>query len=101
MANPPSYEESASEYSHVPSNEKLESKDVQHFNIQEEVGASRSQHVAALVSKLLPQVRERAKSGLSKSTLLLLPFNQGQRHTPTIKETVADARDQIAEGGAS
>ena len=80
MADPPSYEESASEYGMQYGNPKADSKTTQHFSIREEVGASRSQMVAALVAKLLPTVRDRAKQGLSKSTLLLLPSNQGLVH---------------------
>ncbi|KAK5119446.1 hypothetical protein LTR85_007546 [Meristemomyces frigidus] len=76
MANPPSYEESAADYSQAVSDEKSGSKGLQYFSLRDEVGTSRSQHVAALVSKLLPQVRERARSGLSRSALLLLPSNK-------------------------
>ncbi|WPH00157.1 Hypothetical protein R9X50_00298000 [Acrodontium crateriforme] len=73
MAEPPSYEESTlADGKTIMSDEKKP----QRFSICEEVGASRSQHVAALVSKLLPQIRSRAKNGLSKSTLLLLPSDQ-------------------------
>ena len=75
MAEPPSYEESTSSFF---VDEKGDSKSLQRFSIREEVALSRSQHVAALVSKLLPQIRERAKSGLSKSTLFLMPSDQGQ-----------------------
>ena len=77
MTDPPSYEESTTEYGHPVSDSKADSKVPQRFSIREEVGASREQHVAAIVSKLLPQIRDRAKHGLSKSTLLLLPSDQG------------------------
>ena len=78
MADPPSYEESASGYGNsVEFDSKPDPKGPQRFSIREEVGASRSQHVAALVSKLLPQIRDRARNGLSKSMLMLLPSNQG------------------------
>ncbi|CAK4032159.1 Hypothetical predicted protein [Lecanosticta acicola] len=53
-----------------------DSKTPQRINIRNEVGASRSQHVAALVVNLVPQVRWRAKSGLSKMTFLLMPSDQ-------------------------
>lgn len=76
--DPPTYEESASAYEYQQvGDSKGDSKVPHKFSIREEVGLSRTQHVAALVSKLLPQVRERARQGLSKSTLLLIPSNQG------------------------
>ena len=78
MVDPPSYEESTSESTNSFNDSKTDSKAPLRFSIREEVGASRSQHVAALVAKLLPQIRTRAKQGLSKSTLLLLPSNQGK-----------------------
>jgi len=76
MADPPSYEESTSASTNSYDDSKTDSKTPLRFSIREEVGASRSQHVAALVAKLLPQIRSRAQQGLSKSTLLLLPSNQ-------------------------
>ncbi|KAK5132535.1 hypothetical protein LTR08_008852 [Meristemomyces frigidus] len=76
MASPPSYEESASDYGLPSSTRKGQNKDLQHISIREEVGASRSQHVAAVVSKLVERVRERAKSGLAQSTLLVLLADQ-------------------------
>lgn len=76
--DPPSYEESASAYEYQQSvDTKSDPKLSQRFSIREEVGLSRAQHVAALVTKLLPQVRERARQGLAQSTLLLIPSNQG------------------------
>ena len=89
MADPPSYEESASEYGHPVGDYKADSKVLQRFSILEEVGASRAQHVAAIVSKLLPQIRDRAKRGLSKSTLLLLPSDQGRSPPVVPPSTVA------------
>jgi len=78
MADPPSYEDSASEYGQTFAHQdKVDSRHSQRFSIREEVGASRSQHIAALVVKLLPHIRERARHGLSKTTLLLLPSDQG------------------------
>ncbi|TKA23152.1 hypothetical protein B0A50_07182 [Salinomyces thailandicus] len=76
MAEPPSYEETTAGDYHSYADEKGGTKGIQHFSIRQEIGASRSQHVAALVARLLPQVRERARSGLSRSTLLLLPSDQ-------------------------
>lgn len=60
-----------------------DTKTKHHMSIRDEVGASRSQHVAVLVSKLMPQIRERAKHGLSNSTLLILPSDQGRCQTRT------------------
>ncbi|KAK4498139.1 hypothetical protein PRZ48_010795 [Zasmidium cellare] len=76
MSQPPSYEDTVREYDTKDKHDDLDSKVQQRFSIRDEVGSSRSQHVAALISKLLPQIRERAKSGLSKTTLLLLPSDQ-------------------------
>lgn len=77
MDDPPSYEESASNAKHHNDDIPTDAKTPQRFSIREEVGVSRTQHVAALVSKLFPQIRSRAKQGLSKSNILLLPSNQG------------------------
>ncbi|KAF1820727.1 uncharacterized protein K489DRAFT_41145 [Dissoconium aciculare CBS 342.82] len=46
--------------------------------IRDELGISRRQHVAALVDKLVPRLRERASMGLSKSPLLILPSDQAK-----------------------
>lgn len=77
MSQPPSYEDIVGEHDAKREHDDFDSKMPQRFSIRDEVGSSRSQHVAALISKLLPQIRERAKSGLSKTTLLLLPSDQG------------------------
>lgn len=77
MADPPSYEQSTSEYGQRFNDQKVDEKAPQHFSIRAEVGTSRSQHVAALVAKLLPQIHSRARKGLSRSTLFLLPSDQG------------------------
>ena len=77
MAEPPSYEDTISDYSTKHPNEKEDVTAVQTFSIREEVGLSRSQHVASLVSKLLPQIKERAKQGISRMTFLFLPSDQG------------------------
>ncbi|KAM3413799.1 hypothetical protein BST61_g10483 [Cercospora zeina] len=72
--NPPAYEE-------VVHDNDIWDEDAQrkhHISIRDEVGASRSQHVGILVSKLMPQIRERAKHGLSTSTLLILPSDQAE-----------------------
>ncbi|RMZ07086.1 hypothetical protein D0860_05274 [Hortaea werneckii] len=76
MTEPPSYEEAASAVNQIYEDQKSGFNGSKRFSIREEVVASRSQHVAALVSKTLPHVRERARSGFSRSTLLLLPSDQ-------------------------
>lgn len=82
MAEPPSYEESTSEDTYQARDEKADSKIPARFSIREEVFTSRAQHVAAIVAKLLPQVRERARQGFSKTVLMLLPSNQGMIMVP-------------------
>ncbi|RMY65574.1 hypothetical protein D0863_09025 [Hortaea werneckii] len=77
MTEPPSYEEAASAVGQIYGGEKPGFNGIKNFSIREEVVASRSQYVAALVSKILPHIRERAQSGFSRSTLLLLPSDQG------------------------
>lgn len=77
MADPPAYDTIVHDDDHGYLEEKSEGKNLQQLSIREEVGVSRTQHIAALVSRLLPQIRERARSGLAKSTLLLLPSDQG------------------------
>lgn len=75
---PPAYETSES-YDGAESDSKGLSKNVQYFSFGDQVITSRSQHVAAVVEKLLPFLRDRAASGLSKSTILLLPSDQGMK----------------------
>nr|POE48019.1 hypothetical protein CFP56_01347 [Quercus suber] len=77
MSDPPPYVEDESSMNYSENNPEAKGIGAaQRFSIREEVGTSRSQHVAAIVAKLVPRVRERARAGLSKSTLLLLPSNQ-------------------------
>lgn len=78
---PPPYEEAheGHEGSGSKSNDwSADFKTPQRINIRDEVGASRSQHVAALAAKLLPQVRWRAKHGLSKMTFLMMTSDHGE-----------------------
>jgi hypothetical protein len=75
--DPPAYEEIASSSDDKEGFSRWDTKSPTHLSIREEVGASRSQHVAALVEKILPQIRERAKHGLSRTTLLIMPSDQG------------------------
>ncbi|KAK4613586.1 hypothetical protein CLAFUW4_09459 [Fulvia fulva] len=78
MADPPSYDESISQPIDKYHELDGEMKTAQRFSIREEVALSRSQHVAALVSRLLPPIRERAKSGISKTSMLLIPSDQAE-----------------------
>lgn len=78
MSEPPSYDDIVSECNTKTVLWDSDSKVPHTLSIREEVGVSRAQHVAVLVSKLLPQIRERAKSGLSKTTLLIIPSDQCQ-----------------------
>jgi len=73
--SPPGYEK----YDQHQNNPKRPSdaKVQEPWSLPEHVGASRSQHVAFVVSQLVPQLRERASRGLSKSTLMLIPSDQG------------------------
>ncbi|KAH9845825.1 hypothetical protein Tdes44962_MAKER00035 [Teratosphaeria destructans] len=77
MDPPPPYDEPDGEYNQCSADVDVKhEKPVQMFSIHEEFGAFRSQRVAELVEKVLPQVRDRAQSGLAKTTLLLLPSGQ-------------------------
>ncbi|KXT01295.1 hypothetical protein AC578_2709 [Pseudocercospora eumusae] len=89
--DPPTYEEVTSSSTGKAAFWESDSKAPHALSIREEVGASRSQHVAALVSKLLPQVRERARRGLSTFSLLILPSNQ--KHISNKSELVGFAED--------
>lgn len=79
MADPPSYEDSISSCRTKRLHVDGDSKEVKILNVRDEVSSSRSQHVAVLVSKLLPEIRERAREGMSRSTFLLIPSDQAPR----------------------
>jgi len=76
MAEPPSYEESTSAPVKL-SDHKGNSKTHQQWSIREQVGLSRSQHVASIVSQITDYIRERATQGLSKTTIVFIPSDQG------------------------
>jgi hypothetical protein len=76
MAEPPSYEESTSGAGN-PSDHKGDSKTHQQWSIREQVGLSRTHHVASIVSQIVEHIRERATQGLSKTTLVFIPSDQG------------------------
>lgn len=77
MAEPPSYEEST--FGDLKSPEgKGDRKTPQPWNIREQVGLSRSQHVASIVAQIGDHIRERASQGLSKTTMVLIPSDQSK-----------------------
>jgi len=78
MAEPPSYEDSTSGYAASPA-DKYDSKTPQAWSIREQVGLSRSQHVALIVLQIVNHIEDRALQGLSKNTLVLVPSDQGKR----------------------
>lgn len=75
MAEPPSYEESTSG-DRKSVGRKGDRKTPQPWNIREQVGLSRSQHVASIVAQIGDHIRERALQGLSKTTMVLIPSDQ-------------------------
>ena len=76
MAKPPSYEESTSGVRRL-SDHKGDPKIDQQWSIREQVGLSRTQNVASIVSQIVEHTRERATQGLSKTTLVFVPSDQG------------------------
>lgn len=80
MAEPPSYEESTSG-TRKTFEQKGDRETSQAWSIREQVGLSRTQHVASIVSQLTTHIRERAEQGLSKTTLVLIPSDQGMSIT--------------------
>lgn len=76
MAEPPSYEESTAG-PRKTTDRKGDRKTPQAWSIREQVGLSRTQHVASIVSQIVDHIRERAEQGLSKTTLILTPSDQG------------------------
>ena len=77
MAEPPSYEESTSG-DRKSIERKGDGKTPQPWNIREQVGLSRSQHVASIVAQIGDHIRERALQGLSKTTMVLIPSDQSK-----------------------
>lgn len=75
MAEPPSYEESTSG-DRKSTEQKGDRKTPQPWDIREQVGLSRSQHVASIVAQIGDHIRERALQGLSKTTMVLIPSDQ-------------------------
>lgn len=86
MAEPPSYEESTSGI-RKPLEEKSDRKISQPWSIREQVGLSRTQHIASIVSQIVDHIRERALQGLSKTTLMLIPSDQGTFYVGQILDT--------------
>jgi hypothetical protein len=77
MAEPPSYEESTSG-DRKSTERKGDSKAPQPWNIREQVGLSRSQHVASIVAQIGGHIQKRALQGLSKTTMVLIPSDQSK-----------------------
>jgi hypothetical protein len=77
MAEPPSYEESTTGVE-KSRERKGDQKTPQPWNIREQVGLSRTQHVASIVAQIGDRIRERALQGLSKTTMILIPSDQGK-----------------------
>jgi hypothetical protein len=76
MAAPPSYEDSMADCQ-FQSDHKGDGKTPQIWSIREQIDLSRTQHVASIVSQLVDHIRDRAVQGLSKTTLVLMPSDQG------------------------
>lgn len=77
MAEPPSYEESTGGVE-KSRERKSDQKAPQPWNIREQVGLSRTQHVASIVAQIGDHIKERALQGLSKTTMVLIPSDQGK-----------------------
>jgi hypothetical protein len=77
MAEPPSYEESTSG-DRKSTERKGDHKTPQPWNIREQVGLSRSQHVASIVAQIGGHIQKRALQGLSKTTMVLIPSDQSK-----------------------
>jgi hypothetical protein len=95
MAEPPSYEESTARVG-KSRERKGDQKTPQPWNIREQVGLSRTQHVAAIVAQIGDHIRECALQGLSKTTMVLIPSDQGKlfqsRHIEhTLTRSLPDA----------
>jgi hypothetical protein len=71
--DPPNYEEIASDGKGYAGHGKFH----HHIDVRDEVEVSRAQHVMEVSSRLMSHVRERARRGLSRSNLLILPSDQG------------------------
>lgn len=77
--DPPAYEAIESKCSEKQDLDYPHAKIPTRLSLRDEVYTSRLQHVAALVVKLLPHIRARAKQGLSKTSLLILPSDSEQQ----------------------
>jgi hypothetical protein len=74
MANqPPSYEAANAQ---SRSNSKRPSNHFRQWTFADEVTVSRSEHVAATVSRIQTVLEGRARYGISKTTLVLVPAGQ-------------------------
>jgi hypothetical protein len=94
MAEPPSYEESTSGFGR-PSDHKSDSKKHPQSSIKDEVDLSRGQHVAFVIAKIMEHITERARQGLSKTTLALIPSDQGTLITKNASASSDAAQSQV------
>ena len=80
MDAPPSYDESTkATISAFPLSESSSSKkgqDVRRWHLQEELSASRAEHVTAAVNKVQAVLEDRVRVGISTTTLVLVPYGQ-------------------------
>jgi len=88
MDDPPSYEESSSVVLH---DEKSDTKTRDRFfwSLQDEVTASRSDHVRAAAKKVKEVLEARARGGVSKTDLILLPSEQAALGKISLMELLA------------
>jgi hypothetical protein len=100
MAEPPSYEESTSG-SGKSSDYKGDFKTHPQSSIKDEVDLSRSQHVGFIVPKIMEHIRERARQGLSKTTLALIPSDQGTLDINNAKAQSNAAQMQVEKAQSS
>lgn len=96
MAEPPSYEESTSGVS-TSADRKSDRKTTLPWSIREQVGLSRSQHVASIVSQIVEHIKERALRGLSKTTLVLIPSDQGTLRSVKSSAAKTNSRKLLVE----
>jgi len=77
MVNPPSYAESTIHGGLSAGESK--GKTFQIWDLHHEVTVSRSEYIAAAVSKSRAILEERARSGISQTTLVLIPYEQNPK----------------------
>lgn len=81
MDAPPRYEEltaGCSGYDSYTEDKKLCGSRLQRWNLREQVIASRTQHLALVVSPILSVLEKRARAGIANTTMILVPAGQDQ-----------------------